>query len=193
MGSVALLPRQFLVPHLASIEPSKGSLHTLARQLGGRLTGDDMVESHGDVRRQAPLDLDGSFRRESSHGAIDVTLKLNAVLSDAAEPLEREDLKSARIREHRAVPGGELVEPTHGANYLLAGTEMKMIRIGQYYLSPCSAHILRAKPADDRVGTHRHERWCRYLPVWQGEGTRTGGSLGTLQVELKHETSLLSS
>jgi hypothetical protein len=54
-----------------------------------------MIKRHGDVGREMPLDLDGSFGRERPHGAIDVTLKLDAVLSDAAEPLERKDLKPA--------------------------------------------------------------------------------------------------
>ena len=116
------------------------------RQLVRRLAGHDVVERHGDVGAEGPLDLHGALGRERAVGAVDVALELDAVLADASEALEREHLEAAGIGEHRARPGGEAVEPAHRANHLLAGAEMQMVGVAEDDLRAGARHVAGLRP-----------------------------------------------
>jgi hypothetical protein len=117
-----------------------------------------MIESHRDVRAQLPLDLDRAFGSESPKGPIDMTLELDAVLLDPAQPFEREDLKSTGIGQHGAVPGGEPVQPSHGLDHALTRPQVQVVGIAQNDLGAGAANVPRAQPSDDSVSTHWHER-----------------------------------
>ena len=186
-GTAVCLFGQFHVLRLTAIQPTERSLHSFARELGRRLPGHDMIEGHGDVGPQPPLDIDSPFRRESSHRAIDMTLKLHSVLRDASEPLKRENLEPARIGEHRASPGSEAVEPSHGAHDLFARPQMQVVGVAQNDLSAGTADVSRAEPSDHGVRAYRHERRGVHLAMRQGEGAGAGSSLRSLDVELKHQ------
>ena len=88
-------PLQFRMPLLTPIEPPQCPLHALACCFGRRLPGNHVIECHGNIGRQLPLDLHGAFRGQHPAGTVDMALELNAVFGDAAQALEGEHLKSS--------------------------------------------------------------------------------------------------
>src|SRR5213592_2975855 len=64
-----------------------------------RASGNHVIEGHGDVGTERPLNLNGTLGGQCAPAAVDVALKLDAVLVDFPEALEGEDLKAARVRE----------------------------------------------------------------------------------------------
>ena len=69
----------------------------------------------------------------------------HALLGDLAQPREREHLKPARVRENRAVPAHEAVQPAQLAHHIIARTQMQMIGIRQLDLA---AELLQVEGAD---------------------------------------------
>jgi hypothetical protein len=80
-----------------------GDLVARRRQL------DALIEHHRDVDAESFLKRDDAFGREAVRRAVEMRAKGDAVIVDAAARLEAEDLKAARIRQERAVPGHEAV------------------------------------------------------------------------------------
>ena len=153
----------------------------------GRLAGDHVVERHRDIGTERPLDLHGALGRQGPIGAVHMTLKLDPVLADPPETLEREDLEPAGVGEHRARPGGEPVQAAHVADDVLAGTQVQMIRVAEDDLGAGAADVLGAESADDTVGADRHEGRRLHRAVRQGEGARSRGSLGGVESKLEHQ------
>ena len=88
------------MPRSSAPHPATASVRSIPSlgELVRRLAGHDVVERHGDVGAEGPLDLHGALGGERALGAVHVALELDAVLRDAAEPLEREDLEAAASR-----------------------------------------------------------------------------------------------
>ena len=73
-----------------------------------------------------------------------MTLELDAVLGNAPESLEGEDLEAPGIGEHGAIPCRESVESAHRPDSLFAGAKVEVIRIAKNHLSAGSTHVTRA-------------------------------------------------
>ena len=187
--SAVRLVRQLRVPRLAPIQPAEGPLHALARGRGRRLARHDVVEGHRDIGAQLPLDLHGALRRQRAAGAIDVALELHPVLGDAAKALEGEHLKATRVGQHRPVPGGKPMQPTHLLDHLFAGPEMQVVGVAQNDLGAGAADIVGAETPHDGVGPHRHERRRLDLAVRQRERAGSGRASGALNPKFKHQVS----
>ena len=178
--------RQRLVRCLAAVQPAQGALHAVEGQLVRRLARDHVVERHGDVGAERPLDLHGALGRQRAVGAVDVRLELDAVLADPAEPFEREHLEAARIGEHGPPPGGEPVEPAHVADDLLAGTEVQVVGVAQDDLRAGALDVAGAQAADHAVGADRHEGRGLDGAVGQRERAGPGVALRGVQAEPEH-------
>jgi hypothetical protein len=152
-----------------------------------RLAGDHVVEGHGDVGAEGPLNLHGSLGGELTVGPVDVTLELDAVLVDPAQALEGEHLEPARVGEHRPGPGGEAVEAAHVLHHGFAGPQVEVVGVAQDDLRAGACDLAGAEPADHAVGADRHERGRRDGAVRQGEGARASEALGGLETELEHQ------
>ena len=177
---------QLPVPGSAPFQPPQRPLHPFFRQLPRRLAGDDVVEHHGHVGAECPLDLHGRFGSDRAGRAIDVADELDPVLLDLPESLEGKHLEAARVGEHRAVPGGEAVEPAQRLYHRLAGPEMQMIGVAQDDLRAGPEYLVRMQPAHRPVGPHRHECRSLHRAVWQGEGSGAGEALGGVKGEFEH-------
>ena len=117
-----------------------------------------MVELHDDVGAQVALDAHHALRRERVRRAIDVAAKDHAVLAHRPQPLEREHLKSARVREDWPVPPHEPVQTPEIANQLVARAQVQMIRVAEYHLRAQLAQIIGVQRFDRRLRADRHER-----------------------------------
>src|ERR1044071_9855038 len=108
-----------------------GSLHCLSRVGFVGWIGGALVERHHDVRADLALNLHDGFRSKDVPGAIDVRLKLNPVRADSPETGQTEHLEPARIRKQRAVPSLESVQAARCRDPVLAGAQVKVIRIAE--------------------------------------------------------------
>ena len=107
--------------------------------------------------------------------------KVDAVLLDPAETLEREDLEPARVGEHRSVPGGEAVETAHGSHHVLTRAEVQVIGVAEDDLRAGAADVGGTEAADDAMGAHRHEGGRADGAVRKREGSRASGAEGALE------------
>jgi hypothetical protein len=77
-----------------------------------------LVEAHHDVGSECCLDGHRHLGCQPMRRAIDVRAKRHAVVVDRVDRGEREHLKSAGVRQDRAVPLRERVQPTDGLHHL---------------------------------------------------------------------------
>src|SRR5882724_13377718 len=117
--------RQFTMPLGTPLQPLQRSFQRIPRRRLIRASGNHMIERHRDVGAERPLNLNGTLGGQLAPAAVDVTLKLDAVLVDFAKALEREDLKAARVGEQRPLPRHELVEAAELLDDVFAGPDVE--------------------------------------------------------------------
>ena len=117
-----------------------------------------MIELHDHVGAEIPLDPHHTLWREEMQRAVEMASKLHAILAHRPQPLEREHLKAARVRENRTAPAHEAVQPSEIANQLVAGTQMEMIRVRENHLRADLSQIVRVERLHRRERADRHER-----------------------------------
>lgn len=64
--------------------------------------------------------------------AVNVTFEGHAVVVNFARLREREDLESARVRQHGTRPLHEAVQSAHLGHEVVAGAEVEMIGVAQH-------------------------------------------------------------
>jgi hypothetical protein len=125
-----------------------------------------VIEGHGDVSAELPLNFHGTLRRERVEGPIHMTLKLDAVFFDPPKALQGKHLKPTGVGQHRAIPRGEPMEPAKTSNHLFARAQVQVVRVPQNDLGTGSTYIVGTETADDSVGSHRHEGRRLHFSVW---------------------------
>ncbi len=111
--------------------PADGAAHGLIRGFVTRRIFEALVERHHDVAAERELDVDRGFGREHVRVAIQMRAEEHAFFRDFAQIAEAEDLEAARVRQDRARPGHEVVQPAEVADQFVAGAEEEVIGIGQ--------------------------------------------------------------
>jgi hypothetical protein len=117
-----------------------------------------VIELHDHVRAEVPLDLHHELGRKESARAVEVALKLHAVLADRTELRQREHLESARVRENRTIPAHEAVQPAHLADDIVARAEVQVVGVGEYHRRAHSRELVRVEGLHRGERAHRHER-----------------------------------
>ena len=103
-----------------ALRPAMRSRRRLGDDRARRARIDRLIEGDRDVRSERLLHGDRMLRRESVDGPVDVRPEGHAVLVDHAQIAERDDLEAARVREDRAVPVHEAMEPAEALDALVA-------------------------------------------------------------------------
>src|SRR5689334_21854855 len=135
VGHWPIYPRHFVLMLLEVLvrtaSPAKRQVHRLfgARAIGGMLGA--LVEGHDDVGAKGDLDFHRLLRRKDVRRAIEVRAKCYAFLTDLAEFAEAEDLKSAGVGEHGAIPRHEAVEASKLADVLVSRSEIEMVSVAE--------------------------------------------------------------
>ena len=83
--------------------------------------------------RRARFEPPSKFRARENKAAVDVRAKLSSLFGDSADFCETQNLKPARVGQHRALPADELVQTAAGSDHLNAGPQPKVIRVAEYY------------------------------------------------------------
>jgi hypothetical protein len=96
-----------------------------------RAREDGLIEGDRDVRTERFLDRCRVLRREAMNGPIEVRAECDAVLVDDAQIAEGHDLESTRVREDRAVPIHEPMQPAEPGDPLVPRPEIQVVRVGE--------------------------------------------------------------
>ena len=109
---------------------------------------------------------------------------MHTLFRHPAQIAEAEDLKTAAVRENRAVPVHEAVQAPEPADDVLARTEMKVIGVGQDDPRPGFPHFLGRERLYRPAGPYRHENRSRDGAPCRVQLTGTG-SMAPPRNELK--------
>ena len=127
--------------------------------------GTELLQCHGDVGSEGPLDFDGTLWCDLAPASVDVRLELDAVFLDLAQVGQRKSLVAAAIGENRALPVHELVKAPKLANELMTGPEVEVVGVAKNDLGTQFFKIFRGDCLDSRLGSNRHKYWCFDLAV----------------------------
>src|SRR6266511_2966892 len=156
-------------PRLAATdEPALGPRERdlVVRAVGERRRA--LVERHDDVGAERLLHLDRALRRQELARAVEVRAERDALLGDLDEPgprpvapcgalAEAEDLEPAGVREERAAPGHEAVEPAQAAHPLVPGAKEQMVGVPEDDPDAERLEVARLERLHGGRGPHRHE------------------------------------
>src|SRR5712691_10034636 len=92
------------------------ALHSCFRLLPRARIGRANVERQDDVRAQLRLDLHDTLWRQHMRRAIQVRLKIRAILAQFTQVTEAKDLEAAAIGEYRSIPVSKRVQATKFSN-----------------------------------------------------------------------------
>ncbi len=136
-------------PHRAFEGVASGGLVRLARG--------DVVERHGDVRVEDPLDVGRALRSEVPARPVDMALELDAVLLDPAETFQREYLEAARVGQERTFPAHEAVQTAERRNDVFARAHVQVVGVGEHQACADGREVARRERAHGPLRAHRHE------------------------------------
>ena len=152
--------------------PPVRQVHRRLRLLVGRRRGDALVEHHVDIAPDRPLHRHARLRREHVVRAVDIALKPRAFLVHRALARQRENLKPARVRQHRPVPIHEAVNPAEFLKHLRTRPQQQMIGIRQQHPRARRLERLDGLPFHRRLCAHRHEDRRLHLAVQRRKRAR---------------------
>src|SRR5690606_26162558 len=115
----------------ASRRPAERELHRDFRVRPARGIRRALVENHHDVGIERTLHLDRALRRQHDLRAVDRRAELDTGLGHAAQLLEAEHLKAARIGEDWPLPVHETVQTAVRAHDLDARPKHQMKRVAE--------------------------------------------------------------
>src|SRR4030042_2517728 len=95
----------------------------------GRRIGHALIQDHGDVRAESPLNLHHLLGCKKMFGAVDMRLKGDSILRDLPQFRQAEDLITATIRQNGPLPVDETMEPSQPAYGFMAGFEVEVIGV----------------------------------------------------------------
>jgi len=145
-----------------------------------------MIERHRDVGAERPLDLRGALRREGAAAAVHVALKLDAVVVNPAESLEREHLEATRIGEQRTIPTHEAMQGSELLDHLLAGPHMQVVGIREHQRRARVTEIVGRERPHRALSSDRHEHGRLDRAVGEGKRAGAGGAGGGVEREVEH-------
>src|SRR5438552_1814871 len=104
--------------------PARGPLRRDAGGLTACGIFEALVQDHHDVAPESELHVDCRFGSEQMCVAVKVRTEDDARFGDLAERAQAEDLEAAGIGENGPWPTHEFVQPTEGADGLVAGAQV---------------------------------------------------------------------
>ena len=103
-----------------------------------------LVEGHTDISAEGDLNIDRMLGSEKVRTPVEVRAEADAIISDFAQRVEREDLKAAGVGEQGARPTHESVQAAHAADGLMARAQVEVIGVAENDLrAEGFKHILR--------------------------------------------------
>ncbi len=113
------------------------------------------IESHDNVRTQVFLDLDGTFGGQAFHGTVNMRFESHPIFVNFSHICKGENLKAARVGQHRFVPLHELVQPTHFCDKLIPRAQEKVVGVREDKRSIQLFQLGRCDRFDSCLGANR--------------------------------------
>ena len=113
----------------AALQPAGRALAAGLDIVVGRGNLDALVEGHGYVAAEVGLYAHALLRAHEDVPPVDMGVEAHAVLAYLPQLGEGENLEASAVREYRAVPGHEFVQPAEGFDELVAGPDVQMIGV----------------------------------------------------------------
>ena len=133
-----------------------------------------LVEDHGNIRTEGPLDLHRLLRGQKVGRAVEVGLEERPLFGDLSHGPQAEDLVASAVGQDGPVPVDEPVESAKTADRLVARPQVEMVRVGQKALGPHLDQFLGGEGFDRAEGSHREEDGCEDRPVIGVDPARPG-------------------
>src|SRR5262249_43354012 len=150
------------------------------------------IETHGDVGAEATLNLSGTLRGEPRLLPVVDGAEGHAVFVERRDRVaKREDLEAARVREDRAAPSGEAVNPAELLHHLLPRTEVQVVRVREDHVGTEGADVVGVQALHGCLRPDGHERRGTDLAVGRPEDAGAGGAVGGDESE-GHSTTIAS-
>ena len=142
----------------AALQPAGRALAAGLDIVVGRGNLDALVEGHGYVAAEVGLYAHALLRAHEDVPPVYVGVEAHAVLAYLPQLGEGENLEASAVREYRAVPGHEFVQPAEGFDELVAGPDVQMIGVRELYLAADIPQVARRERALYRaLGADVHE------------------------------------
>ena len=101
--------------------------------------------------------------------------KVHTFFFNATQRGQGKDLKSAAVRQNRAIPIHKLMQTTHGTDNLVTRTHMQMIGVGQFNLTAQFLQILCGhRTLNGTLCADILENRCLYGAMGTGKFTAAG-------------------
>ncbi len=168
---------------LAAFGPAQRQAHGALDlgPLGGKRYA--FVELHGDIGAEQVLHLDGPFRRQFHHGAVDVRAERHACLRHFAQGRQRHHLKSAGIGQDRMGPAHEGVQSAQSRDAFGARPQHQMIGIAENDIGARGTHVVVINAFDRRLRADRHESGRAHHAMRHGHRAGARGAVRCGQME----------
>jgi hypothetical protein len=122
-----------------------------------RRVGSAFIKTHHDVGTQSFLDLYRPFRRKKVTSTVQMGLEGYPFLTDLPGRRQTENLVTTTVREKRAMPVHESVQPSKIPYQIRPWPQPEMVGIGEQDPSAERVQIFRSKPFYRALCPYRHE------------------------------------
>jgi len=115
-----------------------------------------------------------------------VTLEGHSFIIDLARLSKRENLEPTRIGKHGVRPAHEPVQTTQPSHYIIARTQVQMIRVREYERGAQFLELGRRERLDRCLRADGREDWCKQVAVGSSENAGAGAVIFSCDIEFKH-------
>ena len=130
------------------------------------------------------MHLHGELWRQEYFVAVDRRLEAHTLFRELAHACQRENLEATRIRQDRATPVHEFVQPAVLADDRRAGPQHQVEGIAEDDLGTVGGNLFGRDALDRAVGSDGHECRCLYRTASKREEPVTRGPAAIEDFEL---------
>ncbi len=172
-----------LVRALGTLGPAQAKAHRFPGVALARRIGSALVEHHGDVRAQHPLDAHRLLGGEQEAIAIHRRGEANAFFRDLAKIAEAEHLVPPRVGQYRSRPADEAVQTAVRRDHLQPGAQPQVKGVAEDDAGAVLDEFRRAHGLHRAVGADRHEHRSLHVSVPQLQSPGARGAVGGMHCE----------
>ena len=172
---------------VAALRPAPGQLHGQPRGVVGDGVGSAFVEGHHDVGAEGQLDVDGALRGEQVPRAVHVGLEGHAILGNARQIAQAEDLEAAAVGEDGQAPAHEVVQPAETADEFVAGPQVEVIGVAEDDRGAAVEQVAGTQGLYGCLRAHRHEHGRVDDAVRRFQAPEAGLAAGVASKDIKRQ------
>ena len=169
----------------AALRPAHRHLHARLdlsqRPVGARA----FIERHHDIGAEQAPDFHAAFGGEHMLAAVEMAAEFDPFLGQLVEVRQAHHLIAAAVRQDRAIPVHEFVQPAKARNPLRPRPQHEVVGIAEDDVRARAAHVLRFHAFHGGSGADRHEGGRADLAATHGDRAGARGAAGGGDGELE--------